>query len=600
MSGATVAHALGPDRVLVVHSNTSQMPASVVTGEAAKKRMMARQAEIEFYTEFLDFERFASDGHGDRMARLLGEKYQNQKPDVILANGPTALRFLVQNRKNLGFEAPIVFSLTSRERLAGINPDDGVTGILSEFELAKTVSVAERLQPDARSIVVVSGASDFDRQWALIARRQLASYSRKFEMTFLEGMRHDELMRALRLLTRETIVVMLTINRTGDGRVVVPAEIVKDVADASGAPVYSPYQSHLGSGVVGGHTDSFEGIGHEVADLALSILAGTAPSAVSPRPTASDRVRVDWRQLRRWGMSENSLPAATEVLFREPGLWDQYRWQIVATTFVVFAQAAALAWMLVERHRRQAAQAAVRQRLLEVMHLNRSAMAGALSASVAHELNQPLAAIQSYADTAEVYLKGSPLNIGRVEAMLSNIRADNQRAAEIISHFRGLLKRKEAFELQELDVNDIVRNAVRIIDSEAIKRGVSLSANHAGTSLPVRADEVHLQQVILNLAVNGMDAMQDSATNRMSIQTALVGDSQVEVSVADSGTGIPADKLNSIFDTFYTTKRHGTGLGLSIARTIIETYGGRIWAENRPGGGAAFRFTLPLSRAAST
>ena len=97
-----------------------------------------------------------------------------------------------------------------------------------------------------------------------------------------------------------------------------------------------------------------------------------------------------------------------------------------------------------------------------------------------------------------------------------------------------------------------------------------------------------------------MDAMQDSATNRMSIQTALVGDSQVEVSVADSGTGIPADKLNSIFDTFYTTKRHGTGLGLSIARTIVETYGGRIWAENQPGGGAAFRFTLPLSRGAST
>ena len=114
----------------------------------------------------------------------------------------------------------------------------------------------------------------------------------------------------------------------------------------------------------------------------------------------------------------------------------------------------------------------------------------------------------------------------------------------------------------------------------------------------MRADHIQLQQVILNLAVNGMDAMQNCATGtgKMSIQTALVGDSEVEVCVNDSGTGIPDDKLGDVFGTFYTTKRTGTGLGLSIARTIVETYGGKIWAANRPGGGAAFRFTLPLSK----
>ena len=112
----------------------------------------------------------------------------------------------------------------------------------------------------------------------------------------------------------------------------------------------------------------------------------------------------------------------------------------------------------------------------------------------------------------------------------------------------------------------------------------------------MRADHIQLQQVIFNLAVNGMDAMQDCATGagRMSIQTALVGKSEVEVQVADSGTGIPADKLSQVFDTFYTTKRMGTGLGLSISRAIVETHGG-IWAENFPDGGAAFHFTLPLS-----
>src|SRR5262249_54070159 len=114
--------------------------------------------------------------------------------------------------------------------------------------------------------------------------------------------------------------------------------------------------------------------------------------------------------------------------------------------------------------------------------------------------------------------------------------------------------------------------------------------------LPVRGNRIHLQQVIINLATNGMDAMADVAAGarKLDIQTALVGESSVEVSVSDSGTGIPSQTLDKIFDTFYTTKEHGTGLGLSIARTIIEACGGKIWAENRAVGGAVFRFTLPL------
>jgi signal transduction histidine kinase len=118
-------------------------------------------------------------------------------------------------------------------------------------------------------------------------------------------------------------------------------------------------------------------------------------------------------------------------------------------------------------------------------------------------------------------------------------------------------------------------------------------------ALPVRADQVHLEQAILNLATNAMDAMQGCTPGRrkMTVQTVLAGGSGVEVSVSDSGTGIPNDKLKGIFETFYTTKPQGTGLGLSIVRTIVENCGGKIWAENRPGGGAVIRFTLPLAKA---
>src|SRR5262249_17410905 len=133
---------------------------------------------------------------------------------------------------------------------------------------------------------------------------------------------------------------------------------------------------------------------------------------------------------------------------------------------------------------------------------------------------------------------------------------------------------------------------------EAQRNGVDLAAYRANGALPVRADRIQLQQVLLNLAMNGIDAMRDCEKRTMSITTELVDGSSVAVSVSDTGTGIPPDKLNKVFEAFYTTKGHGPGLGLSIARMIVQTFGGRIWVENRPGGGALFRFTLPLAKTA--
>src|SRR5262249_14279148 len=144
-----------------------------------------------------------------------------------------------------------------------------------------------------------------------------------------------------------------------------------------------------------------------------------------------------------------------------------------------------------------------------------------------------------------------------------------------------------------------IADAIHVLDPEAIKRQVALSVDPTAGPLPVRADPVHLQQVILNLAINGMDAMAGCppAERRLALQSALNGGSNAEVSIYDCGPVVPKDKLKECFETFYTTKQQGSGLGLSIVRTIVETYGGNIWAENRAAGGAVFRFTLPLAKA---
>jgi signal transduction histidine kinase len=586
-------------RVLMLYPYNNLFLASVVAGEAARKRFTERAGNtVELYTDFLDLSRFAEQPHEVRTVRYLADKYRDRKPDIVMTLGAQALEFTLKGRQELGFTAPVVFCCTSRARLSRLNPPSDVTGIVLEFDITKTLELAQRLQPTVNRVVIVAGASDFDRQSAQIARRQLARYEQSLDITYYVGLPHDELLNNLKALPRDAIVILLTVSADGTGRLFVATDVVAEIADVASAPVYSPVQTLHQRGVVGGHVELFDAIGIEVADLALEILAGADPSKLTPRPTSGRVNRVDWRQLKRWNISETRLPPGSEVSFREFGAWELYRWHITAVFAALLAQAAVIAWLYFERRRRRAAELDLRQRLFEVIHLNRTALTGALSASVAHELNQPLGAIQSYAEAASLYLKADPPNIGRVEEILGNIRRDDKRAADIISHLRGLLKKRNEVDWQEFDLNEVVGDALRVVRPEAARRGVRLYAHQADTSLPIRGDSIHLQQVILNLAMNGMDAMQACrpGQGRMSIETTLADSNAIQVAVTDSGTGIPADKLSQIFDPFYTTKGNGTGLGLSIARTIVETYGGKIWAENHAGGGAAFRFTLPLAK----
>jgi signal transduction histidine kinase len=281
------------------------------------------------------------------------------------------------------------------------------------------------------------------------------------------------------------------------------------------------------------------------------------------------------------------------------GIWTRHGGEIIAIHVLVVGQSAAIAGLLFERRRRRSAELAARQRLAEVADLDRVASAGVLSTSIAHELNQPLGAILSNAEAAEIALQSAVPDLGMCKETLGDIRRDVRRAADILGHLRGLLK-QAPFEVRVVDVNDAVCAVMEVIAAEAKRRGVTLNPCLLARELPVRADLVHLQQAFLNAALNAFDAMDQTPCHRrhLTFRTALATKSEVWVSVADRGTGIPSEQLKRIFDRSYTTKVRGMGLGLSIARTIVETYGGRMWAENRRSGGAAIRFSLPLASGA--
>ncbi len=252
-------------------------------------------------------------------------------------------------------------------------------------------------------------------------------------------------------------------------------------------------------------------------------------------------------------------------------------------------------FLLHERHLRRDAEAESRNRMSELAHVNRQATAGELSSSIAHELNQPLGSILANAETAELILKSTSPDLDEVREILADIKRDDQRAGEVIRRLRAYLTRTP-FETREIDLNAIMDETFKFLSVQATTRNIALYLQHAPGDARIKGDPVQLQQVILNLVVNSMDAMAAIPYGRTVIgRIQLNGGSMAEISISDSGPGIPQDKIAQVFDPFFTTKDKGMGIGLSIARTIILAHKGRIWAENQSGGGAAFHFILPLA-----
>ena len=310
---------------------------------------------------------------------------------------------------------------------------------------------------------------------------------------------------------------------------------------------------------------------------------------------------VDWRALERWGLSESRLPPDTEVLFRTPSLWERYRTTILATLGVLLLQLALILWLLAERRGRRRTQAALEEseacaveQRRELAHLGRIALVGELSATLAHELMQPLTAILANAPAGQRLLKANGAASAELRAILEDIVADNRRAGQVIDHVRRLVK-KDGAKPQVLSMNEVVSEVLALVRTDLQHRGVVVSTQLCEPAPLVLGDRVQLQQVLLNLVMNSCDAMSDTPPGErlLVVSTATHGDARIEV--GDRGSGIAPDALARVFEPFVTTKRDGLGLGLAICRSIVAAHGGHISAANNPERGATFVVSLPLN-----
>jgi len=721
---AAELRAAEPRRVLMLHAFNYAFPSTTLIADGARKRLLERSPQpLEIDADFLDLARNTDAEYQSRIAMFLRAKYEKRPPDMVITLGSLALPFILRYRDDIAPNAPVVFTSVSPQNYSALRLPADVTGIISEFDLDKTLALAERLQPEASRLFVIAGSGEVDRRWQSAARKTIEDRKRKFEVTYLFERSYANLVEEVSKLPRDSIVLLLTVFADSEGNAFVPAHVAGSLSAVSPAPLYAPYDTYIGNGIVGGFVETFESVGVRAADMALQILAGKDPATIAPQTNPGQAYRVDHRAMVRWKLQESKLPPDTAVLFKEPTIWTEYRGPVNAAILIVALQSLIVGALLVQRQRRlraenllkeseermtfaaaaaniglwqfdrhrnelwatehcramfgiardapltrdaflsavhpddlqtathslrsleteqpaisdvrivlpggdvrwirmrarsyqedsgeseqrggifiditdqKSAEAETALQRVEIEHLMRVSVLGELSGSIAHEVNQPLTAILSNAQAALHLLAQNSPDLAEVRDALQDIVDEDNRAGEVIHRLRSLLKKGER-KTEYVNINDLVRSTLSLLHSELIGRDISLRLDLDHTPFLTRGDSVQLQQVLLNLVMNAMDAMASTPIAQRSIQisTGSLQAGMVDVLVRDRGHGIRPKENGRLFEPFYTTKNHGLGLGLTLCSTIIQAHQGKLTLVNDERGGAIAKFSLPVQQ----
>ncbi len=579
-------------RVLVLYSNSRLLPANIAFDSGLRPVIPANPLRpVEIFSEFLDEPEFGGDKYERTVSTYLHEKYGDRPPDAMLIAGNLALRFTLRYREQLFPAVPIVHAGVTRTMLQSMRLPADVVGVPIAYDFAGTVQQALKWHPRATHLVIVTGGSQ-DDNWESVVRPEITPIVGKVQVEYVAGLPFAVLEKRLRELRSDSVVLTTGFFRDGDGRSYLPRDAAALIAAASSVPVYAPFDTFMGTGVVGGRMVSYEQMGRQCGQILTRLFSGQPDWRRVPE-TAPSVLEVDWRQIKRWGIDPTQLPHDTVIAFRPPTLWQTYRNEVLVAVSIILLQSGLLTSLLLERRRRRTAESAVQQQHIELAHASRLAVAGELTAAIAHEINQPLGAAQTTADTAELILQAGGDRREDLLRLVGRMRKDIVRVSEVIRRLRTLLAKHEA-RRQPLDLNLVLTDVEAFLRTEMVRRNMTLALRRAAQPARILGDETQIQQVLLNLILNSMDASAEAPAERrlilVQIESAVGTHS---VSVTDQGSGFADSDLSKLFDSFFSTKNKGMGLGLSIARTIVEAHGGTIRAESGPGGGAIFYVRLP-------
>jgi signal transduction histidine kinase len=587
---------VAPKTVLVLFEETRALAAVAETDDAIRSTLQAGSTlPIRLYTEYLGLSWFPEEARELALRDLLQKTYAARRPDVVIVWGSGGLSFVLEHRAALFEGVPIVFCSVDPALLPQLDAGSAITGVSRRIDWTSSLDLIRRLHPETGEVAIVTGSGALDVRWEADARQALAGYPGGVTVTYLARQPMPQLLKAVESLSLGTVVLYGAILRDGADRPYLPHEALDLLSKVSRVPIYAVTPNMLGRGVVGGRFLDFAAQGVTAAKLALRILGGErlGPADIVE---ANNPYLFDWRQLRRWRIDESRLPAGSVVRFREASVWDHYKSHIIGAVVLIATQSALIAMLLVQRARRQRAEDQARARREELAHAQRVATLGELSASLAHEITQPLTAIATNAQAARRMLAKSA-DAGELSEALVDIAGDAQRAGSIVHRVRAMV-RKQPGERQPIDINATVTGVATILRRDIAQADISLQLRLAEDLPRVLGDGVQLQQVVLNLVVNACQAMADvvDGPRVLRIETAQPQPGRIEITVADTGAGVAGPELERMFEPFVTSKAEGLGMGLSINRSIVEAHGGHIAATRNRDRGLTFRVTLPTER----
>lgn len=602
-----------PFRVLLLHSFRSALPinAAFTTG-TARGLAADPQVTVELDSESLDLSRFADADYQHMLVEIFRLKYHDHPPDLIIPTYTPALRFMLEHGDQAFPGVPVVFCGADVEYVQARRLPERFTGVTVKRDFAGTLELMAQIDPALRQVAVVVGAGAMDRQWEADARAALQPYAGRYDFQWLRGLPPAELADGVRGLPPHSAVLYVVQFGDRDGAAYVPKAVAAALAGASPVPVYGTWDTLLGSGILGGRLEIIEEGAVLAGGLALRVLKGERPAALPVASEGRNHPMIDARQLARWGISESQLPAGSHVLYRTPTPWEQHREAIVLAASVIALQAAWIVALLINRARLRRAEAALRseygQRLqaeklsqglrTRLAAFSKQSALGALATGIAHEVNQPLAAIKNYVQAARRYLPGAEPPQPKLRELLGELESEAGRAADIVQRIRGVISHGQ-LQAVPTALQPLVRGVLHELEPELAAHRCRVLDRVDAALPPVLADPIQLQVLLVNLLRNAMEGLDTlppgEARAPIVLSAARAADGEVQFSVADQGPGITPELAEEVFEPLFSTKADGMGVGLATCRSIVQAHGGRLWHAPHAPRGAVFHFTLPLA-----
>ena len=582
-----------PRSVLAITQSSPSSGGAIALFQALRSDPIINStSRVGVYTEHLDLNRFPSSQYRLQTRNYLRKKYRDTRIGVVIVDGPIGLDLVLSWRAEMWPEVPVVFYGLDELSAAQQKLSPNVTGIVAQQTFQGMVNTARVLVPGFKRVALVGDPPGRDT-YRLNYGPDVAALAAEVELIDLTGMAVTEVRKRVAVLPNDAVVFYTSIFVDGAGVVHTPQSALLAISGATSRPIITDVESNLGYGAVGGFLFSIESAARETVRLASRILDGENISQIPVTKIDLNKPMFDWRELKRWNIRENRLPVGSDIRFRSQSMWDQYRWQISAVTAVLFLQTALIFGLFYEHRKRRLAQAESMLRANQLAHMNRTATAGELSASIAHEVKQPLAAIITFGSAGLRWLTKQTPNVEETRRVLRRIVDESERASRIIDDIRAMF-RKDMKARETVDVNELISETLLLLEHEAKIQRVSVQASLSEAPAHTFAERIQLKQVLLNLMVNAIESMSSTVSGpRVLAVSSSTDRNGVLITVQDSGPGIQGEDHEKIFEMFYTTKPQGMGIGLAMCRSIIESHSGRLQMSASGLGGCTFQVFLP-------